>query len=247
MGDEAAVPELTGAMMSTAKQPVLWRTGIQAVSGWGWDVHAATEMQQDWNREKVRVCVREKSWTQGKTARERLSAALTFPTAVPIWSLFCTPLSAGRTQGTVMLSPTPFFHQKLWFPIRFLLMGTDGDRRGGEEGRERRKPETRSRGRESKWVGIKWKVFKSRRNGEKKSKKVAKRELASARGGRERKVKINRVGRPHIAYIGGKNMRCGTLPVSVPSIKGIVYTQSVHLILTFHSWQADCEVKIHAA
>lgn len=120
---------------------------------------------------KVRVYVREKDWTQGKTARERLSAALTFPTAVPIWSLFCTPLSAGRTQGMVMLSPTPFFHQKLWFPIRFLLMGTDGDRRGGEEGRERHKPETMSVGKESRWVGIKWKVFKSRTNREKKSNK----------------------------------------------------------------------------
>lgn len=41
-------------------------------------------------------------------------------------SFFCTPLSAMRTQGMVTLSPTPFFHQKLWFPIRFLLMETDG-------------------------------------------------------------------------------------------------------------------------
>lgn len=36
----------------------------------------------------------------------------------------------------VMLSPTPLFPQKHSFPIRFVLMGTVGDRRRGEEKRE---------------------------------------------------------------------------------------------------------------
>lgn len=81
--------------------------------------------------------------------------------------LFCPPLSAARTQGMVTLSPTPFFPPKLWFPIRFLLIWTDRNRKGGEDGSKEdgmsvgeKKAATKSKTKKGKKQESMWKCSK---------------------------------------------------------------------------------------